>query len=98
MVSSSCLIDFHYHCTVNPLYNDIRYNSKIRYNVDLVYTKISGSCFLLLLFFFIVIPILFLRKTYVLCICKNRLTEAILTKTQNVSFIKTVRKYPLFMI
>ena len=30
--------------TVNPLYNDIRYNSKIRYNVNLVCTKISGSC------------------------------------------------------
>ena len=29
--------------TVNPLYNDIHYNSKIRYNVNLVCTKISGS-------------------------------------------------------
>ena len=26
-------------CTVNPLYNDIHYNSKIRYNVNLVCTK-----------------------------------------------------------
>ena len=30
--------------TVNPLYNDIGYNSKIRYNANLVCTKISGSC------------------------------------------------------
>ena len=30
--------------TVNPLYNDIRYNSKTCYNVNLVCTKISGSC------------------------------------------------------
>ena len=30
--------------TVNPLYNDIPYNSKIHYNVNLVCTKISGSC------------------------------------------------------
>ena len=29
--------------TVNFLYNDIRYNSKIRYNVNLVFTKFSGS-------------------------------------------------------
>ena len=31
-------------CTVNSLYNDIRYKSKIRYNVNLVCTKISGLC------------------------------------------------------
>ena len=36
--------------TVNPLYNDIRYNSRIRYNVNLVCTKISGSCIVSLLF------------------------------------------------
>ena len=40
---------------------DIRYNSKIRYNVNSVCTKISGSCN----FFFIDIPMLFFRKTYV---------------------------------
>ena len=44
--------------TVSPFYNDIRYNSKIRYNVNLVCTKISGSCI-----FFINIPMLFFRKT-----------------------------------
>ena len=44
--------------TVNPVYNDIRYNSKIRYNVNLVRTKISGTCI-----FFIVIHKLFFRKT-----------------------------------
>ena len=38
------------HGTVNPLYNDIRYNSKIRYNVNLVCTKISGSCIFSLIF------------------------------------------------
>ena len=31
-------------CTMNPLYNAIRYNSKIRHNVNSVCTKISGSC------------------------------------------------------
>ena len=31
-------------CTVNPLYNDIRYNSKIRYNVNSVGKKIRGTC------------------------------------------------------
>ena len=36
--------------TVNPLYNDIRYNSKIRYNFSLVCTKISGSCIFSLIF------------------------------------------------
>ena len=35
---------------MDPLYNDIRYNSKIRYNVNLVYTKISGSCIFSLIF------------------------------------------------
>ena len=30
--------------TVNPLYNDIHHNSRICYNVNLVCTKISGSC------------------------------------------------------
>ena len=37
-------------CTVNPPYNDIRYNSKIRYNVNSVCTKISGSCIFSLIF------------------------------------------------
>ena len=37
---------------------------------------------------------LFFRKTYVLCICRNRLGEAILTNTQKVWFIKNVQKYP----
>ena len=36
--------------TVNPLYNDIRFNSKIHNNVNLVRTKISGSCIFSLLF------------------------------------------------
>ena len=30
--------------TGNPLYNDIRYNSKIRYNVNSICTNISVSC------------------------------------------------------
>ena len=52
--------------TVNPLYNDIRYNSKSCYNGILVCTKISESCI-----FFIDSPILFFRKTCVFDICKN---------------------------
>ena len=35
---------FQNYSTVNPFYNDIRYNNKIRYNVNSVCTKISGSC------------------------------------------------------
>ena len=50
--------------TVNPLYNDIRYNSKIRYDVNLVSTKNQW-----IVYFSIEIPMLFFRKTYVLCIC-----------------------------
>ena len=48
--------------TANPLYNDIRYNIKIRYNISPTCTKISGSC----IFFFIDSPMLFFGKTYVL--------------------------------
>ena len=33
-----------FDCTVSPLYNSIRYKSKLRYNVSSVCTKISGSC------------------------------------------------------
>ena len=62
----------------NPLYNDIRYNSKIRYNVNLVWTKISGSCIFSLTF-----PC-YSSEKHVLCICNNRLGAAILTNTQNV--------------
>ena len=36
--------------TVNSLYNDIHIKSKICYNVNLVCTKISGSCFFSLIF------------------------------------------------
>ena len=36
--------------TVNPLYKDIRYNSKIRYNVNLFCTKIRGPCIFSLIF------------------------------------------------
>ena len=72
--------------TVNPLYNDIRYNSKIRYDVNLVCTKISRMCI-----FFIDSPMLFFRKTYVLDICKNSFAEPIQTNTQNVRLIKNVK-------
>ena len=30
--------------SVNPLYNDIRYNSKIPYNINSVCTKCNGLC------------------------------------------------------
>ena len=79
---------------MSPLYNDIRYNIKIRYNVHLVGTKNQR-----IVYFFIDIPILFFRKTYVLCICKKRLARAIPTDTQNIWFIKKgVQKYPLLML
>ena len=47
--------------TVNPLYYDIRYNSKIRYNVNSVCTKNQR-----IVYFFIDGPLLFFKKTYVL--------------------------------
>ena len=55
------LLDVSLSITVNPLYNDIRYNSKICYNVNPICTNISGSCI-----FFIDTPMLFFGKTYVL--------------------------------
>ena len=47
--------------TVNPLYNDIHYNSKICYNVNPICTKNQW-----IMYFFIDIPMLFFGKTYVL--------------------------------
>ena len=44
--------------TVNPIYNDIRYNSKIRYNDNLVCTKNQR-----IVYFFTDFPKLFFRKT-----------------------------------
>ena len=60
--------------TVNLLYNDIRYNSKIRYNVNLVRTKISGLCIFPLIFLCyslgkICFVYLLESPRYVLCIC-----------------------------
>ena len=60
-----------YLCTVNPLHKDIRYNSKISYNVNLVCTKISGSCIFSLILpfytsgkhmFFVIVRIASLRR------------------------------------
>ena len=47
--------------TVNPLYSDIHYNSKIRYKFGLHKNQ-------RIVYFFIDIPFLFFRKIYVLCI------------------------------
>ena len=44
-------------CTVNHLYNDIPYNSKICYNVNLICTKISRLCL-----FSLPVPCYSLRK------------------------------------
>ena len=41
--SISRLVIFPAVSIVNPLCNDIRYNSKIRYNVNPICTKVSGS-------------------------------------------------------
>ena len=75
-----CLIDLRVRVynfgTVNPLYNGILYNSKIRYNVNPICKKKSAAR----VFFFIDSSMLFFRKTYVLDIE----AEAILTNTQNV--------------
>ena len=49
--------------TVNHLYNDIRYNSKNRYNVRSAQKSADR------VFFFIDSPMLFFRKTYVLDSC-----------------------------
>ena len=51
--------------TANPLYNDIRYNGKIRYNVNSVCTEISGS-----FFFSLTVPCYSLGKhTFSMDIC-----------------------------
>ena len=50
ILSSAVLIYDFVWSTVNPLYNNIRYNSKIRYNVNLVkkeFTSIGSSSYLL---------------------------------------------------
>ena len=44
----------------DPVYNDNRYSSKNRYNINSVCTQISGLCI-----FFIDSPMLFFRKTNV---------------------------------
>ena len=49
--------------TVNPLYNDIRYNSKFVITSSWSAQKIGGSLF------FIDSPMLFFRKTYVVDTC-----------------------------
>ena len=43
--------------TMDPLYNGIHYNSKVLYNVNLVCTKVSGSCI-----FSLILPCYSLRK------------------------------------
>ena len=43
-ISIKTLTNSYYLDKVNPLHNNILYNSKIRYNVNLIYTKICGSC------------------------------------------------------
>ena len=63
--------------TVNPFYNNIRYNSKICYNVNLVCTKISGSWV-----FFIDIPILFFKKTCFVYLLES--PKRIIYKKKNV--------------
>ena len=64
---------------MNPLYNDTFYNIKIRYNINSIFTKISGF-----VYFFIDSSMLLFRKAYDLDSCKKRLAEAILKNTQNV--------------
>ena len=64
VLNNLALIKLAYHCfTVDPLYNDIRYNHKI------VITSILSAQNQRIVYFYIDIPILFFRKTYVLCIC-----------------------------
>ena len=65
--------------TVNPLYNDISYNSKIRYNVNLVCTKISRACISSLIFPF------YSPGKHTFCIFVRIASP---TNTLNVYFIK----------
>ena len=80
-----------YHLyTANPLYSDICYNSRIRYNVNSVCTKISGSCS-----FSLTVPCYYLGKRSFWVFVKIafvRIAEAILTNTQNVCFLKKMFK------
>ena len=59
----------------NRIYNDIRYNSKIRYIVNLVCTKINGSS---IVFYFI------LQENICFVYLLESHREATLTNTQNV--------------
>ena len=67
------MFEFAGAATVNPLYNDIRYNSKNRYNVCAI---ISGSCSFSLIF-----PSYSSGK-HTFCLFFR--TEAILKNTQNI--------------
>ena len=80
---------------VNPLYNDIRYNSKIRFNVNLVRTKISGSCI-----FHSYSHVIFQEnKRFVYWLESPRRGDSNkYTKRLFSIHIKTVQKYPLFML
>ena len=90
-----------FYITVNLLYNDIRYYRKIRYNVNSVYTKVSGSCIFNCYSHVILqenIRFLYLLESPRRGDSNKYTKRVILTNTQNVLFIKNVQKYPLFML
>ena len=78
----------HISNTVNPLYNDICYNSKIHYNDNLVCTKISRLCI-----FSLTVPCYSVGKHTFFGICKNPLTQGNSNKyTKSMIHNKTVLK------
>ena len=95
-ISIKTLTNSYYLDKVNPLHNNILYNSKIRYNVNLIYTKICGSCC-----FSLTVPCYFLGNIgfgYLLEAPplgdSNKYTKCMMYKNKK----KTIQKYPLFML
>ena len=79
--------------TVNLLYNDIRYNSKIRYNVNPICIKISGPCI-----FSLTVSCYSLGKhTFWIFIGLPRQSDYN-KYTKRMIYKRTVQKYPLCML
>ena len=78
---------------MNPLYNDIRYNSKIRYNVNLIFTKISGLCI-----FVIDNPMILQKDICFVYLLESSRRGDSNKYTKRMIHKKTVQKYTLFML
>ena len=80
---------------MNPLYNGIRYNSEIRYNVNQICTKISGTC----IFSLTVLCYVWENIRFGYLLESPHLSDSNkYTKTYDLYKKRTVQKYPLFML